>query len=315
MAAAVEPLEGRRHLDATFSAVADAFVRGGADASKNFGAAAVLEAKLTSDVGFTRNAYLKFDLSKLVGNVGSVKLRLYGNRHTAADKAGLGFAVKAVASTTWGEKSINWGNKPAQGSTIAIGTVTATQAGWQTVDVTSYVKQQLAKGVKTISLAVVATSKNTDAYFKFDAREAAGSNEAKLVVTSPAPALKDLAAGKPAIASSYDGPTRSPDKATDGIGSTRWSTAKSGLQWLQTDLGRTASVRQISIDWGDAFAKSYRIETSTNGSTWTPIASRSNSDGKNDTLTVSATARFVRIACVTPATSGYSVWNFKVLGA
>jgi hexosaminidase len=58
------------------------------------------------------------------------------------------------------------------------------------------------------------------------------------------------------------------------------------------------------------------VQTSTDGTTWTTAASTTTGDGGVDDLTVSATARYVRVQGTQRATSfGYSLWEFEVYGA
>ena len=54
---------------ATFNlnAAADAHVRGGANASTNYGTTSTLEVRDGPDDGYTRETYLKFDLSSVTG--------------------------------------------------------------------------------------------------------------------------------------------------------------------------------------------------------------------------------------------------------
>src|SRR5688572_17466120 len=75
-----EALEGRQ-LFATFAATADAFVREGAFAGANFGAAAELFSK--NAAGDVREAYLKFDVSG-AASAGTAVLRIDAKTQSAA---------------------------------------------------------------------------------------------------------------------------------------------------------------------------------------------------------------------------------------
>ena len=61
----------------TLTASADAYVRDGGDAGTNFGTATELVVK-KSGTGFNREAYVRFDLSALAGNVTGARLRVNG---------------------------------------------------------------------------------------------------------------------------------------------------------------------------------------------------------------------------------------------
>src|SRR5689334_24711422 len=88
-----------------------------------------------------------------------------------------------------------------------------------------------------------------------------------------------LSQGKPTTASSTENAGTPATNATDGNTGTRWSSAFSDPQWLQVDLGVTASISQVVLNWQAAYAKAFQIQTSTNGSTWTTIYSTTTSTG------------------------------------
>ncbi|MFF2847215.1 discoidin domain-containing protein [Streptomyces sp. NPDC058001] len=128
-----------------------------------------------------------------------------------------------------------------------------------------------------------------------------------------APAL--LSQGKTVTASSEENYGTPATGAVDGNNGTRWSSAAADPQWIKVDLGATASVSQIVLRWETAYAKAYRIEFSTDNSTWTTAYSTAAGSGGNETLNVSGSARYVRMYGTTRATQyGYSLWEFQVFG-
>ncbi|WP_299537284.1 discoidin domain-containing protein [uncultured Streptomyces sp.] len=128
-----------------------------------------------------------------------------------------------------------------------------------------------------------------------------------------APAL--LSQGKTVTASSQENYGTPATSAVDGDNGTRWSSAAADPQWISVDLGASASVSQIVLNWETAYAKGYRIEFSADGSTWTTKYSTTTGDGGNDTVAVSGDARYVRVTGTTRATQyGYSLWEFQVFG-
>ncbi|WP_326734617.1 discoidin domain-containing protein [Streptomyces sp. NBC_01022] len=130
---------------------------------------------------------------------------------------------------------------------------------------------------------------------------------------SAAPSL--LSQGKTVTASSQENYGTPATSAVDGDNGTRWSSAASDPQWIKVDLGSTASVSQIALKWETAYAKSYRIEFSTDDSTWSTAYSTTTSPGGTETLNVSGNARYVRLTGTTRATQyGYSLWEFQVFG-
>jgi hypothetical protein len=124
-----------------------------------------------------------------------------------------------------------------------------------------------------------------------------------------------LSQGQPATASSTENASFPASNAVDGNTSTRWSSAFSDPQWLQVDLGTTASISQVVLQWEAAFATAFQIQTSPDGTTWTTIFSTTTGTGGTQTLNVTGTGRFVRMLGTARATQfGYSLFEFQVFG-
>ncbi|HVV23579.1 MAG TPA: discoidin domain-containing protein [Pseudonocardiaceae bacterium] len=137
-----------------------------------------------------------------------------------------------------------------------------------------------------------------------------------LVVTGPVAhaAANLLSQGRPVTASSVNGGNAAAD-AVDGNTGTRWESAWSDPQWLQVDLGSSASISQVVLNWETASAKAYQIQTSADGTTWTTVYSTTTGAGGVETLTVSGTGRYVRMSGTQRNTGyGYSLWEFQVYG-
>ena len=125
-----------------------------------------------------------------------------------------------------------------------------------------------------------------------------------------------LSQGKPTTASSLENATFPAGNATDGNTGTRWSSTFSDPQWLEVDLGSTATISQVQLDWEAAYATAFQIQTSTDGTNWTSIYSTTTGAGGNQTLNVSGTGRYVRMYGTARATAyGYSLWEFQVYGS
>ncbi|WLQ46636.1 discoidin domain-containing protein [Streptomyces poriferorum] len=136
------------------------------------------------------------------------------------------------------------------------------------------------------------------------------------VPSSPASAAPSLLSqGRTVTTSSQENGGTPATAAVDGDNGTRWSSAFTDPQWIKVDLGSTASVSQIALKWEAAYAKGYRIEFSTDDSTWSTAYSTTTSPGGTETLNVSGNARYVRLTGTTRATQyGYSLWEFQVFG-
>ena len=102
----------------------------------------------------------------------------------------------------------------------------------------------------------------------------------------------------------------------DGNTGTRWSSAFSDPQWLEVDLGSARRICTVVLNWEAAYATSFQIQTSTDGSNWTTIYSTTSGTGGIQNLTVTGTGRYIRMYGTARATAyGYSLWEFRVYGA
>ncbi|MFF9481624.1 discoidin domain-containing protein [Streptomyces sp. NPDC014733] len=124
---------------------------------------------------------------------------------------------------------------------------------------------------------------------------------------------KNLASGAAASASSSEwwNPFESfaPGKAVDGDTGTRWASEWNNGQWLRIDLGSVKPVKRVTLDWQAAYAKSYRLELSDDGTDWRTAWSTDSGDGGLDTARFAeAQARYVRVKGLERGTRwGYSL--------
>ncbi|WP_433311196.1 discoidin domain-containing protein [Micromonospora chersina] len=125
-----------------------------------------------------------------------------------------------------------------------------------------------------------------------------------------------LSQGRPTTASSVEQGATPAAAATDGDPGTRWSSSFSDPQWLQVDLGGTATVDQIELVWEAAYARAFQLQVATDpAGPWQTIHSTTTGTGGTQTLAVSGTGRYVRVYGTARATGyGYSLWEFKVYG-
>ncbi|MFG2347627.1 galactose-binding domain-containing protein [Streptomyces phaeochromogenes] len=127
----------------------------------------------------------------------------------------------------------------------------------------------------------------------------------------------NLAKGASASASSSESnpfTSFAPGRAVDGNTDTRWASDWSDDQWLRIDLGSTSTVKRVTLEWERAYAKSYRVEVSTDGTTWQSAWSTTAGDGGLDTARFSGVpARYVRIHGLDRGTDwGYSLYEVGV---
>jgi len=124
-----------------------------------------------------------------------------------------------------------------------------------------------------------------------------------------------LSQGKTATASSLENATFPASNAVDGSTGTRWSSAFSDPQWLEVDLGASASISQVVLQWEAAYATAFQIQTSNDNTTWTSIYSTTTGTGGTQTLNITGSGRYVRMNGTARATQyGYSLFEFQVYG-
>ncbi|WP_406315218.1 DUF1996 domain-containing protein [Streptosporangium sp. NBC_01639] len=124
-----------------------------------------------------------------------------------------------------------------------------------------------------------------------------------------------LSQGRPVSASSTENAAAPASAAVDGNGGTRWASAFSDPQWLQVDLGATATINKVVLNWENAYATAFTIQTSADGGSWTTVHTTTAGTGGNQTLNVSGSGRYVRMHATKRATQwGVSLWEFQVYG-
>src|ERR1700760_64231 len=142
-----------------------------------------------------------------------------------------------------------------------------------------------------------------------------GANTASTATTAESCATTDLALNKTATSSSTESAAYPASNAVDGNTGTRWSSAFSDPQWLEVDLGSSQSICQVTLNWEAAYATSFQIQTSADGTNWTNIYSTTTGTGGTQTLSVTGTGRYLRMNATARATGyGYSLWEFGVYG-
>lgn len=158
-------------LTTTVGVDADSYVRS-TSTGTNYGTATTLLAD-GNDGGATLQTYLRFTIPNVSG-ISNAKLRLRVTNATSGSSTKF-YEVRQVASTTWGETSLTWSNKPALGAVLST-FQSASSGTWLEIDVTS-----LAVPNAALSLAIVPN--NITDGVDFSSKEAS-SNQPQLVITS-----------------------------------------------------------------------------------------------------------------------------------
>jgi hypothetical protein len=222
--------------------------------------------------------------------------------------------VDLGSAQTVGKVTINWEAAYASQYQIQTSTDGTTFTTRATVNITS-------PGVKTTSFTpvsaryvrIMGVTRATPYGISFwEAQVFAGGS-----APPPPPTQIELARNQPATSSgNEDNTLYAPGFAVDGNTSTRWSSAFLDNQWWQVDLGSAKQVNQVTINWEAAYASQYRIQTSTDGTTFTTQATVNiTAPGTQTTSFPAVSARYVRILGVTRATPwGISMWETQVFG-
>ncbi len=127
--------------------------------------------------------------------------------------------------------------------------------------------------------------------------------------------VDNLALGKPIAVSSFQDDGHSGDMAVDGSLGTWWQTKKAvgkrtlSEEWIEVDLGASASIDRVVLEWEAYYATSYAVLVSGDGSSWSTAFSTSGGDGGNDTIALgSHSARYLRIESTAWSDGVYRSW-------
>ena len=109
-----------------------------------------------------------------------------------------------------------------------------------------------------------------------------------------------------------------PAQAVDLDAGTRWATTQpsSSPGWIVVDLGASSVIRQVVLQWGRDFARTYEIQVSSDNRQWSRAYRTTTGAGLLETVPLRLEGRYVRVyATVGASPDGYSLWEFKVLGS
>jgi hypothetical protein len=123
-----------------------------------------------------------------------------------------------------------------------------------------------------------------------------------------------LAFQKPVTASSTYTPAYKPEYAVDDDPSTYWSSDFKDDAWLAVDLGAAHKISRVRIQWENAFAKSFSLQVSTDGKTWSNVyRTDDGKGGVNEIKFAPVAARHVRLVCTKRGTQwGNGVCELEV---
>ncbi|GAA3571409.1 DUF7594 domain-containing protein [Snuella lapsa] len=159
--------------DSELTAIEDAYVRSGSYANNTYNNTN-LEVK-NDGSEYTRETYLKFDLSSINKEILSAKIKLVPKSGTSPTN-NVTHDVKFVSDDNWSETSINWNNKPASSSLMD--TQIVRESGVATFwDVTTQAEtERLGDGLLSVQV-----HSNTNTYINYNSSES-GSGVPKLIL-------------------------------------------------------------------------------------------------------------------------------------
>ncbi|GAA0454336.1 hypothetical protein Aca07nite_69540 [Actinoplanes capillaceus] len=240
-----------------------------------------------------------------------------GTRWASAFTGTQWFQVDLGAATAVSRVAINWEAAYARAFTIQLST---DGSAWTNAFSTT----TGAGGQQSIALS--GTARYVRINLTQRALEAYGYSfwEFQVYSGSSSPGTSGLLSyAKPALASTWQNDVNcnpcSPDKAFDNDPASRWATSSTNgwvdPGWISVDLGATAQISQVVLQWDPAYARGYQIQVSADNVNWTSIYSTTTGDGLKDVINATGTGRYVRMyGTARSGPYGYSLWEFSIYG-
>ncbi|GIF20819.1 hypothetical protein BJ973_001275 [Actinoplanes tereljensis] len=128
------------------------------------------------------------------------------------------------------------------------------------------------------------------------------------------PSGTNLALNKTATASSIESAPWPASAAVDGDMASRWSSGFADPQWIKVDLGAVWAISDVRLAWEHAYALSYRVDLSLDGSKWSTVyRTTAGTDGVREIPVTKVPARYVRVYGLKRVSQyGYSLQELEV---
>jgi hypothetical protein len=165
----------------TLRSPADAYVRDGSHAGTNFGQTQDLQVKNVNAPGWSREAYLRFDLAGVpsADQINSAFVQVVGRQRDNV-VSGVPVGLYAVSPAGWTESGLTWNNRPSPtGGPLMTANIITGELTYL-FNVTEYLRQQKAAGATAVAFALRATEVS-EGWASFYSDEA-GSNRPELVI-------------------------------------------------------------------------------------------------------------------------------------
>jgi beta-glucanase (GH16 family) len=243
-----------------------------------------------------------------------------GTRWASSWSAGQWFQVDLGAPTAVSRIAINWEAAYARGFTIQFSTdnSTWTQAYATTTGAGGQQSITVSGTARYVRINLTQRALEAYGYSFWEFRVYSGNGD-----TPPAGTTRLLSYGKPALASTWQNDVNcnpcSPDKAFDDDPASRWATSSTNgwvdPGWISVDLGATAQISQVVLQWDPAYARAYQLQVSPDNVNWTPFYSTTTGDGRKDVVDATGAGRYVRMYGTARSSAyGYSLWEFSIYG-
>jgi hypothetical protein len=168
-------------ITVSLGASADSYVASSPDfADTNYGSDKYLTTKTGSP---DRDSFLKFDTSSVPSGavIDSAVLSVHGNLSTSEDASYVSVTGYSVTDNSWTETGITWNTRPPLVTALATTNVERTNSPkWWTWSVTTFVANQRALGITTISFGLQ-NQTNTVAGCYYNSRNST-SNQPRLTI-------------------------------------------------------------------------------------------------------------------------------------
>ncbi|MEU8663896.1 discoidin domain-containing protein, partial [Actinoplanes philippinensis] len=243
-----------------------------------------------------------------------------GTRWASTYSATQWFQVDLGASTAVSRIAINWEAAYARAFTIQFSTdnSTWTQAYATTTGAGGQQSLTVSGTARYVRINLTQRALEAYGYSFWEFQIYSGNGD-----TQPGGTTRLLSYGKPALASTWQNDVNcnpcSPDKAFDNDPASRWATSSTNgwvdPGWISVDLGATAQISQVVLQWDPAYARSYQLQVSPDNVNWTTFYSTTTGDGLKDVVNATGTGRYVRMYGTARSSAyGYSLWEFSVYG-
>ncbi|HIW32934.1 MAG TPA: discoidin domain-containing protein [Candidatus Paenibacillus intestinavium] len=106
------------------------------------------------------------------------------------------------------------------------------------------------------------------------------------------------------------------ESLVDGNNGTRWASAQGDdNEWVIIDLGQSAHITELVLNWEAAYGTAYRIFVSDDGLSWYEAYATTTGKGGIENIPLTTTGRYLKFQGESRATIyGYSLWELEVYG-